>query len=115
MLTASFWNYWAVISPWPILQKLVSLIIGVQTGRKRSFEKAERWSYWPAVILFFGFAWLELIHPSPMDPETLAGFISLYVLLTTLGIIIFGGEFWLKNGEPFSVFSVWSAGSLRFI
>ena len=104
MLTALFGNYWAVISPWPILQKLVSLIIGVQTGRKRSFEKAERWSYWPAVILFFGFAWLELVHPSPMDPETLAGFISLYVLLTTLGIIIFGGEFWLKNGEPFSVF-----------
>ena len=86
MLTALFGNYWAVISPWPILQKLVSLIIGVQTGRKRSFEKAERWSYWPAVILFFGFAWLELVHPSPIDPEKQEAFISIYVLLKNLVI-----------------------------
>jgi len=86
------------------LQKLVQLFTGVQTNKKRSFEAAERWAYWPAVILFFGFAWLELVHPSPMDPETLAGFILLYVLLTTLGIISFGAEFWLKKAEPFSVF-----------
>jgi hypothetical protein len=104
MLTALFGNLWAVISPWPILQKLVSLFTGAKTGKKRSFVEAERWAYWPAVILFFGFAWLELVHPSPMDPETLAGFISLYALLTTLGMVVFGGEFWLKNGEPFSVF-----------
>ena len=104
MFTALFGNFWAVISPWPILQKLVQLFTGVQTNKKRSFEAAERWAYWPAVILFFGFAWLELVHPSPMDPETLAGFILLYVLLTTLGIISFGAEFWLKKAEPFSVF-----------
>ena len=104
MFTALFGNFWAVISPWPILQKLLQLFTGVQTNKKRLFGETERWAYWPAVILFFGFAWLELVHPSPMDPETLAGFISLYVLLTTLGIKIFGAEFWLKNVEPFSVF-----------
>jgi len=104
MLTALFGNFWAVISPWSILDKLVILCIGVKTGKKRSFVEADRWAYWPALILFFGFAWLELVHPSPMDPETLAGFISLYVLFTTLGIIFLGGEFWLKTGEPFSAF-----------
>ena len=104
MFTALFGNFWAVISPWPILQKLVQLFTGVQTNNKRAFAVTEGWAYWPAVILFFGFAWLELVHPSPMDPETLAGFISLYVLLTTIGIISFGAEFWLKKAEPFSVF-----------
>ena len=104
MFTALFGNVWAVISPWLILQKLITLFTALQTDKKRSFEEAECWSYWPAVILFFGFAWLELVHPSPMDPATLAGFISLYVLFTIIGIIIFGGKFWLKNGEPFSVF-----------
>jgi hypothetical protein len=103
MLTAIFGNFWAVISPWSILHKLVTLFTGSKTGKKRSFGETERWAYWPAVILFFGFAWLELVHPSPMDPETLAGFILLYVLFTTLGIIFLGGKFWLKNGEPFSV------------
>ena len=104
MLTALFGNFWAVITPWTVLQKLVGFFTGIQTHKKTSFGEAERWAYWPAVILFFGFAWFELVHPSPMDPETLAGFISLYVLFTTFGIIIFGGQFWLKNGEPFSVF-----------
>ena len=104
MLTALFGNFWAVISPWSILHKLVTLFTGFKTGKKRSFGEAERWAYWPAVILFFGFAWFELVHPSPMDPETLAGIISLYVLFTIVGIIFFGGEFWLEKGEPFSIF-----------
>ena len=104
MLTALFGNFWAIISPWNVLHKMVGYFSVIQIRKKRSFVEAERWAYWPAVILFFGFAWLELVHPSPMDPDTLAWFVSLYILLTTFGIIFFGGEFWLKKGEPFSIF-----------
>ena len=104
MATAAFGNIWGIVSPWPALLKLLSKFQKISVFTKRSLENSKRLAYWPATLLFFGFAWLELIHPSPMDPEVLAKYILLYLFITTLGIILFGGKSWLKMGEPFTVF-----------
>ena len=39
----------------------------------------ERLGYWPAFILFAGFAWFELIDPAPDDPARLAAIVAGYV------------------------------------
>ncbi|HBL55090.1 MAG TPA: hypothetical protein EYO60_05855 [Candidatus Lambdaproteobacteria bacterium] len=104
LLTAMFGNLWEKISPWYALQKLVFLFAGKRVDEKRSFGESERWTYWPATILFLGFAWFELVHPSPMDPALLAKMILLYLLVTIIGIKSVGIKYWLKTGEAFSVF-----------
>ena len=86
------------------MQKLISFFSGTRNFEKRPSGKSNRWNYWPAAIIFFGFAWFELIHPSPMDPTLLAKMILLYFLVTIFGIIFFGGKYWLQTGEAFSVF-----------
>lgn len=60
--------------------------------------------YWPSVLLFFGFAWLELVHPAPDDPERLAAAVGFYWLAAFLGMVLFGERAWTERAEPFSIF-----------
>jgi hypothetical protein len=60
--------------------------------------------YWPAIALFFGFAWFELIDLAPDDPWRLAVAAGAYWLSTLIAVFLFGEEAWLGSAEPFSVF-----------
>jgi hypothetical protein len=60
--------------------------------------------YWPAIVLFLGFAWFELIDIAPDNPERLAVAVGAYWLFTFIALILFGEEAWLGRAEPFSVF-----------
>jgi len=60
--------------------------------------------YWPAIVLFLGFAWFELVDPAPDDPWRLAVAVAAYWLFTCIAVILFGEEAWLGRAEPFSVF-----------
>jgi hypothetical protein len=60
--------------------------------------------YWPAIALFFGFAWFELIDLAPDDPARLAVAAGAYWLFTFIALLMFGEEAWLGRAEPFSVF-----------
>jgi hypothetical protein len=60
--------------------------------------------YWPAIVLFLGFAWFELIDIAPDHPERLAVAVGAYWLFTLIAVILFGEEAWLGRAEPFSVF-----------
>ena len=104
MATALFGNFWNIISPWPALGKLISFFPGIHLNSKSEHLSLGKLAYWPAVILFFLYAWLELVHPSPMDPVTLARIIVIYLILTASGILIFGSKQWLNTCEPFTVF-----------
>lgn len=104
LVSALFGNIWGFLSPWTAVLKILSKLNKVNIIMEMSLENSKSLSYWPAVILFSGFAWFELIHPSPMDPSTLAKFILLYCFFTTFGIIFLGGQSWLKEGDPFTVF-----------
>ena len=70
MATALFGNFWNFISPWPALGKLISYFPRINSNSESESLSLEKLTYWPAVILFFLYAWLELVHPSPMDPVT---------------------------------------------
>ena len=104
MATVIFGNIWHYISPWPAMEKLISYLPRIPDHFNSRLFSSSKIAYWPAVILFFCFAWLELIHPSPMDPDTIANIIMMYMLITVLAMWIFGGKQWLRTCEPFTVF-----------
>ena len=58
---------------------------------------------WPAVVLFLGFAWAELVWRDKDVPAHLARALLCYAALTWIGMLLYGRELWLKNGEAFSV------------
>ena len=91
-------NIWAVANPWRSLFDLFS----------RSFPTTPRpypegLGYWPATILFIGFAWCELISSFGESPRTLGWLIVGYSLITWSGMATYGRDAWCRHGEIFSV------------
>jgi hypothetical protein len=95
-----FGNLWAWINPWYGPWRLASA----------AFPNLDRrtmpaWlGYWPALFLFAGFAWFELVYPAPDDPARLALAVALYWLATFVCTMILGYEGWSRRGEFLSVF-----------
>jgi hypothetical protein len=94
-------NVWAWINPWYGAAWLFESITG--TGARATRLPAAV-GYWPAVLLFFGFAWFELIYPAPDDPARLALAVAIYWALNFLCMLIFGYDAWNRRGECLSVF-----------
>jgi hypothetical protein len=92
-LVVVFGDLWAFVNPWRAARRLI----------RSRFHYPERLGYWPAVVLFLGFAWFELVYPAPQDPAHLATAVLLYALITLAGMATFGGA-WLERGEAFALF-----------
>lgn len=58
---------------------------------------------WPGLVLFFAFAWVELVFPGRAVPAALAWLAIGYSLITWTGMLLFGRERWLRRGEAFSL------------
>ncbi|MER9582813.1 hypothetical protein [Mesorhizobium sp. M0276] len=102
LLQGVFGDLWSWLNPWYGPWRLVSRLLG---GDDEGRWQCPRWlGYWPAVILFFAFAWFELIDPAPDDPVRLASAAGLYWLLTFLAMLVFGYRAWSRSGEFLTVF-----------
>jgi hypothetical protein len=89
-------DLWAFANPWVGLYLLL--------GPKRpQVSYPERLKCWPAILQFLGFAWFELIYPTPQDPMRLARAVTAYWLVNFVALFVFGPR-WLQRGEAFSVF-----------
>lgn len=97
-LTLIFGNLWAAINPWTGLCDLLG-----RPGQPPWFRMPAWIGQWPAVILFFGFAWFELVYPAPLDPLRLATVVLVYLLSNFAGVFLFGRA-WLSSIECFSVY-----------
>ncbi len=105
LLHAVFGNLWYGLNPWRGIYRLLTKIPRLHGWREQPPLAYPTWlGYWPAVILFFAFAWFELIYPSPWDPAILANATALYVAATLAAMLAFGDMTWLRHGEAFSVF-----------
>ena len=104
-VSALLGNLWALINPWTTLFRWSEMAwkryCGCNLSRHRLWP--ESWGVWPAVGLFFIFAWLELVWPYADDPSSLAYVILLYSLLTWTGMFFYGRETWLRHAEVFSL------------
>jgi hypothetical protein len=107
LATALLGNLWAYLNPWRGPYRAAMRLAGWQ---KPPLRYPPWLGYWPAIVLFLGFAWFELIDLAPDDPERLAVAVGAYWLFTFIAILLFGPEAWLGRAEPFSVFFRFIAG-----
>lgn len=106
-----FGNLWAWINPWygPVwlIGRLAEILGGVRNpphSRSGYLGLPDIAGYWPAALLFFGFAWFELIYPAPDDPAQLAWAVAVYWAFNFACMLIFGYAAWSARGECLSVF-----------
>ena len=92
-------DLYRLLNPWRSLARWADL------GHGAGPAYWPRWGVWPAVGLFFGFVWLELISPDSADPRALA-----LVVLALGGLLLaaahrFGIEAGLEAFDPFGLYN----------
>jgi hypothetical protein len=72
---------------------------------------------WPAVALYVGFLWMEMVWDGSDVPAAIAAAMLAYSVLTWSGMWTFGREAWLRHGEAltmlFGVLARFSPTSVR--
>ena len=105
---ALFGNVWAFLNPWKITCEWFRRLIGRIGGKADEpedppFDYPEWLGVWPALVLFFMFAWAENVFTAAYQPRALAVLALLYSAITWVGMAAFGKHVWLRNGEAFAV------------
>ena len=97
-------NLWMLVNPWMTMFEWVErFVVGDGEEDEGLIDYPESWGVWPAVILFFIFAWLENVYNGAQAPFKLGLFILVYSAITWAGMLVFGKHVWLRRGEAFSV------------
>mgnify|MGYP006272096019 CR=1 FL=1 len=103
MLHPLFGNLWEALNPFSGPAALATGRFGRAPGEGPLRYPA--WlSFWPAVVIFFGFAWFQLVFPAPEDPAILAKAVIVYLAVGFGGVLAFGIRDWLGKADPFAVF-----------
>jgi hypothetical protein len=106
-LTALVGNLWELVNPWKILFGWADGAIrrlGRGKGLGPLLPYPAGWGVWPALALYLGFAWVELVFLGSAIPFNIAALLLVYSAITWAGMTLFGTEAWLRGGEAFSVF-----------
>jgi len=107
LFVALFGNVWALANPFKIVFEWADALarrLGAEEGLEPDIPYPVSWDVWPALALFFGFAWVELVFWGSSTPRNIAFLALLYASVTWAGMSFFGKETWLRRGEAFSVF-----------
>jgi hypothetical protein len=102
-----FGNVWRVLNPWRAAADFAAW--AWRSGWTPPFRYPERLGRWPAAVLLFAFAALELAYSDPSSTHALALAIGIYSWLTWVGALAFGRDAWFANAEAFtSYFGLYS-------
>jgi hypothetical protein len=94
-------DLWEIVNPLPTIYRAVARLAG---GRESlGWTYPARLGAWPAVILFFGFAWAELVWPEKDVPRSLATVLLAYAALSWCGMLLFGVQVWVRNADAFAM------------
>ena len=97
-------NFWMLVNPWRTMFEWVERFVGGDGEEDEGLlDYPESWGVWPAIVLFFIFAWLENVYNGAQAPFKLGLFILVYSAITWAGMLVFGKHVWLRSGEAFSV------------
>jgi hypothetical protein len=104
LLSVTLGNVWSVLSPWRALADATVWVLE-RGGREARpvLEWSGRWGRYPAAGALFAFVALELAHPRPAYPRTLAIAIALYSYWALAGMAVYGRDAWTRCGEGFAV------------
>ena len=98
-------NVWVFINPWRAIDHLLKLWSpGDKSEASPILKYPMAFGHWPAVALLIVLVWFENISPSPQDPELLANVLTGYLVLTIIGMRLFGRKIWLEHVEILSVY-----------
>lgn len=103
--TALVGNVWPLLNPWKVIFEWID-----GAARRAGWRLELHKPYpvgldlWPALALFAGFVWVELVFEGSSTPLDIALLAILYSLLTWTGMVVFGKDVWLRRGEAFSVY-----------
>lgn len=97
-------NLWRWLDPWWGAWCLACLASGRDPATPGPLRLPRRLAYWPAIALFVGFAWFELVDLAPDDPARLATAVGIYWTFTMAMVLLFGHRSWTARGECFSIF-----------
>ena len=97
-------NVWMYVNPWKITFEWYRKLRGHQ-GKPEDppFDYPDGLEVWPAVLLFFLFAWAENVFTDAFRPFTLSIMVLTYSVITWVGMAAFGKHVWLRNAEAFTV------------
>ena len=113
-------DVWVVLNPLAAMHSWAEKLAG-RTGPGLSLNlPLPPWlGAWPAVGVFLGFAWCELLWEESGHPRDVAGLVISYSVLTWTGMGLFGRSAWLRTGEIFSIafaqFGCFAPISLRLV
>jgi hypothetical protein len=93
-------DFYAPINPWKSLAHLAERATGLPFDGLIRYPA--RLGYWPGLVLYIAFIWLELF--GQLLPRGLAGALSIYTLVNLLGAYVFGIRDWFEHGEFFGIF-----------
>jgi hypothetical protein len=104
-LTVLLGDVWRVLSPWRAIADAVAWV-GNRLGAewRAPLEYPDRLGRWPAAVLLFSFAALELAYTDPSSPRKVAIAACVYSWLTWTGAAAFGRDAWFSNGDGFSAY-----------
>ena len=102
-ISALLGNLWMLVNPWRTMFEWVEGFLTGDDDDDGLMDYPESWGVWPAVFLFFIFAWLENVYNGAQAPFKLGLFILVYSAITWAGMIVFGKHVWLRRGEAFTV------------
>ena len=99
-LVAIVGDFYAAVNPWRVL------IGAIESLRQNAFagrvSYSVRLGYWPALLLYMAFIWLELF--ARMQPRGLAFALLAYTAINLIGAWLIGTRDWFRYGEFFAVF-----------
>jgi hypothetical protein len=99
-----FGDVWRVLNPWRAAADGAAWVWNRIAPRWEPIAvyPEARLGRWPAAVLLLAFGALELAYSDPSSPRALALAIALYSWITWIGMLTFGREAWLRNGEAFA-------------
>jgi hypothetical protein len=102
-------NAWPSLSPFRTTYDALDAVVRVLAGGRRLDVgiRIPNLGRWPAVGLLFIFLVLELIWPDRLNPVSLAAVLTIYTVLTLIGMVFFGSVTWLRSFELFEVLNGW--------
>jgi hypothetical protein len=105
-ISAFVGDLWLLLNPWRTVFAVAESWYRVLRAKRElplGLRYPQGFGVWPAFAWLFAFSWLELVYPSPALPLHIAWFATAYSILTWTGMVVFGGETWLRNAELFTV------------